>query len=61
MRGVSQLARYEYRWQYNGCAKFDAIVEWCATNCTMDGWDYHHETIYFYFGEEYTLFLLRWS
>lgn len=61
MRGLSQLSRYEHRWQYNGCANFDMLLDWCRANCTMDGWDYHYETIYFYFREEYTLFLLRWA
>ena len=61
MRGLTQLSRYEHRWQYNGCAKFDDLIDWCSENCTMDGWDWYNETIYFYFGEEYTWFLLRWS
>ena len=57
-----------YRWQYNGRASWDDIIDWCQKNLYHGGhyepkWYTHngYETIYFTDPKEYTLFLLRWS
>lgn len=57
-----------YRWQYNGRAPWDDIIDWCQKNLYHGGyyepkWYTHngYETIYFKDPREYTLFLLRWS
>jgi len=48
-------------WQYNGCAKWTDITDWCD-NCLEDDWYTNgSETIYFISGPAYTLFLLRWN
>jgi len=50
---------YNWKWQYNGVAPFDNIVDWCKIN--VKGFGVIHETIWFSRQQDYAWFLLRWS
>jgi hypothetical protein len=59
-------ARFRYiratypSWQYNGCAKFNVITDWCHLTLGDDCiWD--SDTIYFRTAEGLLFFKLRWS
>lgn len=48
------------RWQYNGAAPWDEIIEWCYAN--LDGkWSANWDTISFRSEKDYAWFLLRWQ
>ena len=49
-------------WQYNGCAPWDEIVQWCADHLSDKVWVTNKfETIQFYSEADYTAFLLKWG
>jgi hypothetical protein len=48
------------QWQYNGCAPWNDIVQWCYPNLHSE-WLASWETIYFKSEHDYFLFKLRWS
>lgn len=61
MMQYSGLAKYKHRWVYNGIDEWDTIIDWCCLNCSMAGCRHDNKIIYFYFEDEYTMFLLRWG
>ena len=51
--------KWPVQWQYNGCAPWNDIVQWCYPN--LHGkWFADWETIYFKSEQDYFLFKLRW-
>ena len=55
-----QKSLYNHKWQYNGVAPWDEIVNWCSSNIT--GHSYiKFETIWFSREQDYAWFLIRWS
>lgn len=50
----------KHKWQYNGVAPWDDIVQWCYHN--LEEWSTNYsETIVFFTDKDYSHFCLRWS
>lgn len=49
-----------YTWQYNGCDKWQTILNWCFLNLENQFWSNGYETLYFKNERAYVWFLLRW-
>jgi hypothetical protein len=48
-------------WQYNGCAKWIDVVNWCRENLCGCWHTNGFETIHFNSEKDYAWFMLRWS
>ena len=50
-----------WQWQYNGCAYWEDIINWCQDNIPQKYHTNGSETIFFENEKYYTMFLLKWT
>jgi GNAT superfamily N-acetyltransferase len=50
-----------FRWQWNGSALFEDILQWCRGTFGYVGWWWEDVNFYFEREQDYALFLLRWK
>ena len=50
-------------WQYNGCAPWADLINWCYDHLGIEGdnWYGYNETIYFHGEKHFTAFCLKWA